>query len=140
MSGRRSRDVRKLVTALAVYEEEAQHARLRRAHAVPRWLRSGHALSKGTAPGERPLFLGARPCSDVPAVASDEQPAFAAHTSAPLRWLSAGRRRSTRACDARAPRRDGCGRYMSYGRALHQREAFLLRCKTVLQHASCGLE
>ena len=35
-----------------------------------------------------------------------------AHASAPLRWLSVGRRRSTRACDARAPCRAGCGRCM----------------------------
>ena len=43
-SGRRSRDVRKRATALTIYGEEAQHARLRRARAVPRWLWSAHAL------------------------------------------------------------------------------------------------
>ena len=37
-------------TELSVSREEAQHARFLRARAVPRWLRSVHALSKGTVP------------------------------------------------------------------------------------------
>ena len=41
----------------------------------------------------------------------------------PLRWLSLGMRRSTGSCDARAPRRDGCGRSIHHRRPLHQREA-----------------
>ena len=62
-----------------------------------------------------------------------------AHASAPLRWLSVGRRRSMRACEVRAPCCAGCNRSMPYGRTLYRREAFLLRRKTVLQRASCGL-
>ena len=57
---------------------------------------------------------------------------------APLRSLSLGRR-STRACCARAPRRAGCGRSVKLIRPLHQREASLLRCETVVRYASCGL-
>ena len=44
------------------------------------------------------------------AVASNAQPAFAWHAQAPLRWLSLGRWRNTRACRARAPCRAGCDR------------------------------
>ena len=58
---------------------------------------------------------------------------------APPRSFSVGRRRSIRACGARAPRRADCGRSMSYERLLHQREACLLWCKAVLRRASCGL-
>ena len=54
--------------------------------------------------------------------------------------VSVGRRRSTRVCGACALCRAGCGRFMSYGRALHQREAPLPRCKTVLRRAGCGLQ
>ena len=146
-------------TARSLSREEAQHARLRRARAAPRWLESVHALWKPTAPARRPspsvhgraptcqprpptsswlarvrkrtrhralslsgggaaralaacarraalvgvgpcpmeahcasetaLSLGARPCSDVPAAASNEQPAFAcAHTRTRHRALS----------------------------------------------------
>ena len=45
-----------------------------------------------------------------------------AHASALLRWLSLGRRRSTRVCGARAPCRAGCGRFIPYGKTLHQRD------------------
>ena len=46
----------------------------------------------------------------------------------------------TRTCDARASFRAGCGRSMYYRKALHQRKASLLRCKTVVRRASCGLQ
>ena len=65
---------------------------------------------------------------------------------APLRCLSLGRRHSTHAFRARTPRRAGCGRTthvagpVHYTRSLHQREASLLRCTAVLQHASFGLQ
>ena len=49
-----------------------------------------------------------------------------AHAIAPLRSLSLGRRRSTRACGARAPRRAGWSRSMPYGRPLHQRDGLSL--------------
>ena len=63
-----------------------------------------------------------------------------AHASAPLRWLSVWVKRSTRACDARAPCRADCNRSIPYARVLHQREASILRCNTVLQRASCSLQ
>ena len=62
-----------------------------------------------------------------------------AHAITPPPSLSIGRRRSTRACGARATSRAGCSRPMPYERPLHQREASLLRCKAVLRHTSCGL-
>ena len=63
-----------------------------------------------------------------------------ARARAPLRWLSLGRWRNTRACRARAPCRAGCDRPTRYERALHRRKASLLRCKTVVRRASCGLQ
>ena len=63
-----------------------------------------------------------------------------ARAQAPLRWLSLGRWRNTRACRARAPCRAGCDRSTHYERALHRREASLLRCKTVVRRASCDLQ
>ena len=63
-----------------------------------------------------------------------------ARERAPLRWLSLGRWRNTRACRARAPCRAGCGRSTHYERALHRRKASLLRCKTVVRRASCELQ
>ena len=61
------------------------------------------------------------------------------HAIATLRSLSLGRRRSTRARRAPAPRRAGRSRSVSYGRPLLQREGSLLRCKAVLRRASRGL-
>ena len=58
---------------------------------------------------------------------------------APLRCLSLGRWRNTRARRARAPCRAGCDCHTCYGRALHRRKAYLLLCKTVVRRASCGL-
>ena len=60
-------------------------------------------------------------------------------TGAPLRWLSLGRRRSTRACDARALRRNGCGRSTCYQMSMHQRKVSSLRCKAVVRCARCSL-
>ena len=40
-----------------------------------------------------------------------------------------------RACDARTPCRAGCDRSTPYEKALHQREASLPRCKTLLRSA-----
>ena len=68
--------------------------------------RSGTCSLEAHCAIETALFLGARTCSDVPAAASDDQPAFAcAHTRTRYRALSHGRRRSTRACFVRALRR-----------------------------------
>ena len=63
-----------------------------------------------------------------------------AHASASLRSLSIGRRLSTRACEACAPCRAGCGHVMHFERPLHRRKASLHRRKTVLRRASCGLQ
>ena len=59
---------------------------------------------------------------------------------APLRWLSLGRWRNRRACRAGQPCRAGCDRPTHHERALHRREASLLRCMTVVRRASCGLQ
>ena len=59
---------------------------------------------------------------------------------APLRWLSLGSRRRTRACCTCVPCRAGCGQPMSYARALPWREASLLRCAAVVRRASWGLQ
>ena len=63
-----------------------------------------------------------------------------ADARAPLRWLSLGRWRNTRACRARAPCCAGCDRPTHYERALHRRKTSLFRCKTVVRRASCGLQ
>ena len=65
--------------------------------------RDGPCLIKGHCAGERPLFFGSQPWCDVPAGASKNQGFRVARASAPLRLLSLGRRRSTRAscCCAR---------------------------------------
>ena len=64
----------------------------------------------------------------------------AARATAPLRSLPLGRRRSTRACFARAPCRASSGRIAHRERTLHQREATLFRRTAALRRASCGLQ
>ena len=197
-------------TALALSREEAQHARLPRARATPRWLWPLHALWKGTVrarglhssmqgrgpicllvsrgppsrvrtraceshsarcvlgggaaravaararhaalavvvpfpmeghcSSERPAFFGARSWAHAPS--SSARLAFAcAHTRLGItrRSLYLGRRRSSSVSRARAPRRAGCGRSMPYGRALREREAYILRCNAVVSRTSFGL-
>ena len=63
-----------------------------------------------------------------------------ARKSATARALSLGRRRSTRACGVRAPRRAGWSRSMPYGSPLRQRDGPLPRCTAVLRRASRGLQ
>ena len=203
--------------ALAISREEAQHARLRREHAPPRWLQSAHTLRKPTAPVGRPsasvhgcaptceprarneqltcvraqvrtaptvralslsggsaaralatcarpaalvgvgpypmsaycasgmaVSLGARPCSDVRAVSSKRAADLHACTSQNCancaRSLSLGKKRSTRACDVRTPRRAGWSRATTYESPLHQRNGRLLRCTAVLRRASRVLQ
>ena len=63
-----------------------------------------------------------------------------ARAQAPLRWVSLGRWRNTRACRARAPCCAGCDRPLRYRRALHRREASLFWCKSVVRRASCDLQ
>ena len=90
---------------------------------------------EGYCTGEKPLFLGARPCSDVPAAASALRSrllrcARGRATALAVCRVEAQHARVRRTCSFP---RWGCGRSMPYGRALHQREASLLRCKTVLR-------
>ena len=93
--------------------------------------RQGHFIS------ERPPSIGARPWCDVPATASNTQPALALCARERATALAVlGERRSTRACDARAPCRAGFDRITYYTRPLHQREASLHRRKTVVRQAS----
>ena len=198
--------------ALSLSLEEVQHARWRCASAAPRWLESVHALRQPTAPAKRPspsvhgraLTSQPRPPTSsrlalvrtrdhattlalfreeaqhatrgvgTPRRAGGNRPMLfrsplrqrdrpflqctavlrhasrclqravdlrvCAHANAPLRYLSLGRRRNTRACGVRAPRCAGCSRPMPFGRTLHQREVSILRCSTVLPRASRGLE
>ena len=104
-----------------------------------RGLWSLHALWKGTAPAR-----GLSPSVQGRGAVHQLRPTFCAvdfhvvRAGAPLRSLSLERRRSTRACRARARCRAGCGRFMNYIRPLHQREASLL-CETVVRCARCFL-
>ena len=87
------------------------------------------------------LSLGARPCSDVPVAASNEQPASAcAHTPPHHHTHSLGRRRTTHACDARARRRTSWSRSCRDGSELQQRDESLFRCTALLRRASRGLQ
>ena len=95
---------------------------------------------EGHCTGGRPLSFGARPWCDVRAVTSNAQPAFAWHA----------RKRHCAGClsgggkHASLPRARAVPRWLRssthYGRALHRREASLLRCKTVVRRASCDLQ
>ena len=123
------RVARASATALAVSREVAKHASLPRARAVLRWSVIGLRTLERYCTGGRPLSFGARPWCDVRAVASNAQPAFAWHAQAPLRWLSFGRWRNTRACRARAPCRAGCDRLTHLRRVLHRRKASLFRAR-----------
>ena len=80
-TSRLSRGMRECATSLAVSREEAQHASVLRARraalvAVASRTRKGHCT------GERPLSFGARTWCDMPAAASQNQPAFAWHARA----------------------------------------------------------
>ena len=139
-SSRRSRGAHASAPPLALSQEEAQHARLRRARAAPRWLWSVHALRKPTAPARRPspsVHGRAPTCQPRPPTSSRRSRGTRERATA---LLSLRRRRSTRACDVRAPRRAGCGRSMPYGSPLHQRDGPLRRCTAVLRCASRGLQ
>ena len=63
-----------------------------------------------------------------------------ARASVPLWSLSLGRRCSTQAFRAHAPCRAWSGLSVRYKRPLRYRQASLLRCKTVVRRASCGLQ
>ena len=63
-----------------------------------------------------------------------------ARARAPLCWLSLGRWQNTQAGCARALCYAGCGWITHYGRTLHRRKVPLVRCKTLVRRASCGLQ
>ena len=68
----------------------------------------------------------------MPAAASNEKSEFAcAHMRSCHRTLSLMRMRGTRACEARAPRRAGWSRSISYESTLRQRNGPLARCTAV---------
>ena len=93
--------------------EEAQHSSLLRARRAALVV-VGYALSKGTAPA-RGLSPSARAVVRRASCGLQRQASAACHAAqARLRSLSLGRRRSTRACCARAPCRAGCGRLYAY--------------------------
>ena len=82
------------------------------ARAVPRWLWSASAPKQSTAPA-RGLSPPARAVVRRASCGLQRQASAAcSRGAARLRSLSLGRRRSTRACCARAPCRAGCGRSM----------------------------
>jgi hypothetical protein len=77
-------------------------------------------------------------CQLLPQTSSQRRVARAAQ--ARRRSLSLGRRRSTRACFARARCCTGCDRFMSRRKILHRREGSLFWCAAVVRRASCGLQ
>ena len=128
--------------ARSLSREEAQHARLRRARAVPRWFESVPALWEPTVPTRRPSSSvhGCAPtCQPRPQTSR-----FLAYVrkkpSATARALSAGKRRSTLAGEVRAPRRAGWTRFLPYGSPQCQRDSPLSRCTVAIQCASRGLQ
>ena len=90
------------------------------------------------------VSLGARPCFDVRAAcskrAADLRACASQNCANRARSLSLGRKRSTRACDVRAPRRAGCSRPIPYESLLRQRHGRLPRCTAVLRRASRVLQ
>ena len=88
--------------------------------------------------------LGARPCSDVQASASERAAYLRTCASQKCvncaRALSVGRKPSARASDVRARCRAGWSRSVPYGNPLRQRDGFLPRCTAVLRRVSCGLQ
>ena len=83
----------------------------------------GPCATKWQCTSGRSLPFAARSWCDVPGAASRTTSFCVVNERAPLYWLSLVLWRSTRACDARAVRRDGCGQSMRHGRPLHRREA-----------------
>ena len=90
------------------------------------------------------VSLGARPCFGVraaaPRRAADLRACPSQNCANCARSLSHGRKRSTRACDVRAPRRAGWSWPIRYKSLLHQRDGRLLRCTAVLPRASRVLQ
>ena len=127
-------------TALAVSRKVAKHSSLPRGQAVSRWLRLVFALRKGTAPAEGLSLL-----VQVPGVTCELWPStrnrLSHGTLASATALAVSREVAKDANLPRArPGRAGCDRSSYDGMALHRREASLLRCKTMVRRASCGLQ
>ena len=120
---------------------QAQHARLRRARAAPRWLESVPALWKLTAPARRPspsMHGRAPTCQPRPPTSSCL--AHVRKKNATARAFPFERRHSMRACGVRAPRRAGLSRSAPYGSSLRQRDGPLRRCTAALRRASSGFQ
>ena len=100
----------------------------------------GLLATEGQCTGGRPLSFGTRPWCNVRAVTSNAQPAFAWHANEFHCGGCLSGCGRTRELAARAPCRAGCYRPTCYGRAVHRREASLLRYKTVVQRESCDLQ
>ena len=90
------------------------------------------------------VSLGARPCFGVRAAcskrAADLRACASQNCANRARSFFLGRKRITRACDVRAPRRAGWSRTIPYESLLHQRDGRLLRCTAVLRRASRKLQ
>ena len=132
LRSRISRGARGCTTAFAVSREEAQHVQWLRTRDVPRGLWLLHTPARGLSSSVRDRGTTCQLRSPLCAASFRM-----ARAGAPLHSLSV--RRSTRAFRERAPRRAGCGRSINYKRPLHQREASLLRCETMVRRAGCGL-
>ena len=137
---RLSRDRRASTTALAVSRKVAKHSGLPRAGAVPRSLRSPPCDTEGHCTDGRPVYSGARPWCDVRALTSSAPPAFAWRARKPHCAGCVTGGGETRARSACRPSRAGCDRSTCNESELLRREASLLRCKTVVRRASCGLQ
>ena len=100
---------------------ETQRSRFLRARAVPRWLWLADDTYKNTALVRGPVLR----CKSAVRRASYglQRPVGCreARAGTPLHSLYVGRRRNTRACYARAPRRANCGWFKQYESALHKR-------------------
>ena len=111
-------------TALAISWNEAQHARLH--HCQTHASRGavvvvGSCATEGHRTGEASHSVQDRAVTCLLRPLTHSRLSRDKRAGAPpLRWLSLGMRRDTRACNACAPRRDGCGRSKRYRRPLHE--------------------
>ena len=126
--------------ARALSREEAQHKRFAACARRAALLGVSSRHKETYCASEVALYLGARPCSEVPVADSNEQPAFAcSHTRTRQHALSLGRRRSIRACGACPLRRAGCDWIIFFNSPLRHRECPIPRRTAVLRRASRGL-
>ena len=127
--------------ALAISWEEVHHSSLLRARAVPRWSRPICANQKDIAPA-----TGLSPTERARGATCHLRPPLCAagfrvaRASAPRRWLSLGRRRSTKASSVRTRRRTDFDAPILQNKLLRLQEASLLRRAHVVRRSSCGLQ